>query len=49
MKNDFVEIGIIEEWVNQSAKGDHLAPFLFHHFCVCPMCETTLKLGLQQI
>jgi len=48
-ENDFIKIGIIEEWVNQNTKGNQLALFLFHHFYICPMCESTLGLGLQQL
>ena len=48
-ENDFFEIGIIEEWFNQNIKGEQLASFLFHHFYVCPMCESTLEFELQQL
>jgi hypothetical protein len=47
-KNDFCEIGIIEENVNKITKDDYLALFLFHHFSFCPICESTLELGLQK-
>ena len=49
MKIIFIEIGIIKEWVNQNTKDDQLASFLFHHFYIFFMCESTLELGLQQL
>jgi hypothetical protein len=30
-------------------QGGGFASFLFHHFCLCPMCESTLELGLQEL
>jgi hypothetical protein len=48
-ENDFIDVGIIEEWVNQNIKVGQLASFLFHHFWLCPMCESILELGLQQL
>ena len=40
---------VSEKWVNQNAKDDQLVMFLFHLFYICPMCESTLKLGFQQL
>ena len=40
------KIGIIKESINQKTKGDQFALVLFHEFNICPMCESTLELGL---
>ena len=48
-ENDFIKTDIIEVWINQNAKGDQLASFLFHHFCVYTMCGSTLEVGIQQL
>ena len=48
-KNDFIEVGIIEKSVNQNIKVGQLASFLFDHLCLCPLCESTLDIGLQQL
>lgn len=45
-ENNFFEIGIIQEWVNQNIKGDQLASFVIYHIWLCPMCELTLELEL---
>jgi hypothetical protein len=48
-ENDFIKIGIIEEWVNENTKGNQLGSFLSHHFYIYPVCESILELGLQQL